>query len=98
MQTTNTNNRPKRPRRSSGQWRALLLRFEQSSLTIKDFCLQENISRGTLQRWRTRFTSEAGASDFIELQPPTPTLPKPGPWSLELDLPGGGHLRIRSGL
>ena len=98
MQTTNTTNRPKRPRQSSGQWRALLLRFEQSSLTIKDFCLQENICRGTLQRWRTKLSIETGASGFIELQPPAPTLPNTDPWSLELDLPGGGHLRIRSGL
>ena len=38
------------------------------------------------------------ASGFVDLQSPAATSNLETPWTLELDLPGGGRLRIQSGL
>jgi hypothetical protein len=100
MQSQKPKPSQRRSHRSSDQWRKLLLCFEESNLLIKDFCIQENLSLATFQRWRNRLNKTDAPSGFMELQPPdpTPTLSGLQPWSLELDLPGGGRLRIRSGL
>jgi len=87
----------KRSHRSADQWEALLNRFEQSNLTIKDFCKKENISRGTFSRWRIKLLKESGLPGFIELHPTVNSSPGFEAWSLDLDLPGGGHFRLRCG-
>lgn len=95
-----TPTRSNRIRRSADQWRDILRCFEESNLSIYEFCNQESLSRATFQRWRSRFNKMEGSTGFLELHPPEPA-PSPAgslPWSLELDLPGGGRLHIRSGL
>jgi len=42
----------KRTRRSAAQWRALLARFEQSTLSAAVFCRREGICTASLYRWR----------------------------------------------
>ncbi len=102
MQTNKkSSSKKRRPRRSAEQWRTILARFEQGDLSFKDFCRQEDIPRDTFQRWRNRFLGKSNSPvpGFLELHPPMiESSPGTHPWSLELDLPGGGHLRIRSGL
>jgi len=99
MQTEkNTPSPQRRPRRSAKQWQTLVAHFEESNLTIKDFCEQENLARETFNRWRNKISMESNLPSFIELQPPVASSPSTGPWSVELDLPGGGHLSVRCGL
>ncbi len=97
MQTTTT---PKRKfnRHSAKQWHGILRRFDKSGLTPADFCHQNNISLPAFRRWHRRQLAEASAPGFVELQPPTVSSQPEAPWTLELDLPGGGRLRIQSGL
>ena len=97
MQTTSPPKR-KSSRRSAKQWRAILLRFDKSSLSATDFCQQQNLSLPAFRRWQRKQLAEAGAPGFIELQPPAVSSQPEAPWTLELDFPGGGRLRIQSGL
>ena len=85
------------PRRSPKQWRNVVSQFEQSGLTIKGFCQKENLAPATFSKWRSRFREESSEPGFVELQPATPPSPTSGTWSLQIDLPGGGHLRIQVG-
>jgi len=102
-----TNNIPatKRSHRNRAQWQALVNRFEKSDMTIKDFCQQENISRGTFSRWRIKLLQDSRKilPGFIEIPTTTPAVENSSvnsttPWSVELGLPGGGRLHIRFGL
>ena len=99
MQTDQKLPAPKRrPRRNASQWQTLVAHFEESNLTIKDFCEQENLARETFNRWRNKFSLETSLPDFIELQPPAAPSPSTKSWSVEVNLPGGGHLSVRCGL
>jgi len=97
MQTTNPP-KGKTIRRSAKQWRAILRRFEKTGLTPADFCHQKNISLPAFRRWYRKQLAETNAPGFVELQPSAISLKPEAPWTLELDLPGGGRLRIQSGL
>ncbi len=93
-----TKNQPARsPRRSPRQWRNVVNEFEQSDLTIKGFCQKENLAPATFNKWRSRFRDKPSQPGFVELQPSTSPLSTSETWSLQIDLPGGGHLRIQVG-
>jgi len=93
-----TNTPTKRLRRTADQWRAIVRRFQKSSLTPRDFCKRENLSLTSFDRWHRRLLSEDNQPGFTELQPPTfEAGGGRGTWTVEIDLPGGGSLRIRSG-
>ncbi len=89
---------PRRPHRSSKQWRTIVNRFEKSGMKVNDFCHQEKLARPTFSKWRRRFHQESDLPGFIELQPTITAPPTSESWSVQLDLPGGGHLNIRFGL
>lgn len=97
MQTTTP---PKRKlnRRSAKQWRAILRRFDKSDLSPADFCRQQKLALPSFRGWQRKQLAEASTAGFVELQPPAATPNLETPWTLELDLPGGGRLRIQSGL
>jgi transposase-like protein len=95
-----SNDAPRRPRRRSAeQWRSIIARFQESGLKPREFCKQEGLAEATFGRWRRRFLAEAGRPDFVELLPSSPSVKGSGSefWELELDLPGGGSLRLRGG-
>jgi hypothetical protein len=86
-------------RRNADQWRTLLLRFEQGDLSPVDFCRREQLAPSSFQRWRHRFAAPTStptpAAGFVELLPPASSGDDAGFLTVELDLPGGGSLRIR---
>lgn len=101
MHPHNDHKPTRRPRRlTPEQWRAIVDRFLKSGLKEKDFCEQEDLVVGTFARWRRRLLAEDHRPAFVELQPPV--LPPAAAtysretWTIEIDLPGGGCLRIRS--
>lgn len=84
-------------RRSANQWHAIIQRFETSGLSQSEFCRQENLSPTTFNRWRHRALTSDHQPGFVELLPELSPLPDGDrDWTLELDLPGGVILRIRS--
>jgi hypothetical protein len=67
--------RRRRQRRSPSEWAALIRRFENSSVTVLEFCVQQDLGLSTFNRWRNRFRRELdGASgsevmSFVRLYP-----------------------------
>ena len=82
-------------RRSRGEWRKILDRFERSDLSEAAFCRREGIAKGSFARWKRSFQAPEGEkADFVELPPPV----QPSSVPLEagemvLVLPGGVRLR-----
>jgi hypothetical protein len=97
MQTATPTKR-KLNRRSAKQWRAILRRFDKSSLSPADFCRQQKLSLPAFRRWQRKQEAEVSTAGFVELQPPAAPTGLETSWTLELDLPGGGRLRIQIGL
>ena len=88
----------RRPRRTADQWRTIIQRFDASDNTPAEFCRRERLSVTSFDRWRHRFAAEKSEAGFIELHDtPSATPQSPESWTLEIDLPGGGSLRLRSG-
>lgn len=89
----------RRPRRTAAQWRTIVQRFDASDDTAAEFCRRERLSVTSFDRWRHRFAAEDLEAGFIELrQKPRSPAPAQESWTLEIDLPGGGSLRLRSSL
>jgi len=85
-------------RRNADQRSALLHRFELSRLPAQDFCRQEGLSLSSFRRWQHKQAVDASTPGFVELQPPvTAAVNDDGPWTIELDLPGGVRLRLHGG-
>lgn len=98
MPSTKTAGHSRRSRRSAEQWRAIIERYESSDLSQADFCRRERLSLTSFCRWRRRILAKDDRAGFVELLPASPpTTARAGDWTLEIDLPGGGSLRLRSG-
>ena len=67
--------RRRRQRRSPSEWAALFRQFENSGLTVREFCVKQNLGLSTFNRWRNRLRGELdGASGseaipFVRLDP-----------------------------
>lgn len=95
----------KRIRRTQSEWRSLLREKENSDLTIGDFCKQNKIAVSSFSRWQTRLNKQktSSASDvenhptdnWLPLSSP-PSKPEDANWAIELALPGGVTLRMKS--
>lgn len=89
-------------RRSASDWQSILTRYERSDLSQRDFCRSEGVALASFFRWRQRLgiqsarravsTPDVAREDFVELATPNTT----PPWSIEIELPGGCILRLRS--
>lgn len=86
--------KPSRKRRSHSEQAAIVRRFSESGLSIREFCRRESVSLSSLQRWRSRVAAD-DASEFVELVPTAAKQSPPSDWSLEVALPGGIQLRFR---
>jgi transposase-like protein len=84
-------------RRTADQWQALIGQHAVSGLSLADFCRKKNISPSSFHRWRRKLHPETDHSGFLELEPHPSAEEPTGTWLLEVDLPGGGSLRIRWG-
>ncbi len=83
-----------RARRSEKEWTEVLRRFEASGEGSRAFCQREGLALSSLQRWRRRLGSTAGAR-FVELVPASSPETAAATWSLEVCLPNGVSLRFR---
>ncbi len=97
------------PRHSAHQWQDIILRFQNDSLTIEEFCQKESIGILSFKKWRARYSKtrnqhkKSTTPDFIEITDtsvkahPRLSLPPAGliPWDIELELGNGIVCRIR---
>lgn len=76
-------------------WREILGLQEQSGLSVRAFCREENLCEHTLYAWRRRLAGKRSVSfAVVRVRPELlPTEP-----ALELLLPGGERLRIVPGV
>jgi len=96
--TAPNESRRRHTRRTAKQWRAIIQRFDAGGLNQSAFCKRENLVLETFRRWRRHFLAEGHQNGFIELRPaPSPQAPTQDGWTIEIDLPGVGTLRLRSG-
>ena len=84
-------------RRSRSEWQGIMSRFDGSGLSLKQFCVAEDLAPSTFALWRRRL-GRAGPSRgsgeaalFVELAGG----PAAAEWDAELDHGGGVVLRLR---
>ena len=81
------------------QWRERLDRFDQSELTIADFCELEGYSTASFYQWRRklRVGERSQAPAFIPVDLDSSDLPCTVPGSVEISLPGGAIVKVPCG-
>lgn len=88
-----------RQRYTAVQWQNWLVEFEQSNLTVAEFCDSVGASVASFYKWRYRLKSEArDASELIGIE----RHQSPGNFvplvvradELEIKLPGGAQVRV----
>lgn len=101
----------KRQRLGVQAWRALLVQFAGSGLTVAAFCRRESISTASFYRWRSQLGAAAAdaaqspvaralpgaTADFVDLGPLITTGASPARFELRLDLGGGLMLQLWRG-
>jgi hypothetical protein len=85
-----------RQRRSEAEWKEILRRFAASSVSARDFCRREGLALSSLQRWRARLGDSSARGEFVELRAAPARAVPAAEWTVELTLPGGVSLRLRS--
>ena len=79
--------------RSTAEWQAIIARYRQSGLGMREFCAQEGLTLRTFEEWyRHLRRSETSKGRFVEVKPVSPGA---GPWAVEVELPTGVRLRLR---
>lgn len=61
--------RRRRQRRSPSEWAALFRQFENSGLTVREFCVQQDLGLSTFNRWRNRLRGELDGASGSEAMP-----------------------------
>ena len=83
-------------RRTADDWQAILNQFADSGLSVKQFCLRENLAQSNFYLWRKRLQDAPSISltQDTDWQLLTTAQSEPA-WDIELALPGGVTLRMR---
>jgi hypothetical protein len=82
----------RRRRRSRADWVEIVGRFDESGLSIRDFCKREGLALSSFQRWQRRLETVT-ESAFTEIV--SPVASAADPWLVEIEFPSGVVLRIR---
>jgi putative transposase len=96
-------------RRGADAWRALVVKFAHSGLSVQAFCRQEGISTSTFSWWRCRFSGSGPvqpvarrshsvvAGEFVDLGRLSAPASQAERLELRLDLGGGLVLQLVRG-
>ena len=85
------------------QWRDRLARFDQSELSVAQFCQREGYSAASFYRWRQKLRADRAhdhRSPFVTVEPPHTTFGAamadrlPSDTGLLIELPGGAIVRL----
>jgi transposase-like protein len=89
-------------RRSAGQWRTLIERYERGSATLARFCEREGVAPSTFQYWRRRLREAAAsasapsaAARLVAVQVRQEPI-APAPTGLRLVLPSGVGIEVQA--
>jgi len=82
-------------RRTADQWQALIEQHAHSSQSITEFCRNQNLAVSSFHRWRRVLRQKPGHAGFLEINPSPAAEDPQATWLLEVELPGGAHLRLR---
>ena len=82
----------RRRRRSRADWVKIVDRFDESGLSIRDFCKRESLALSSFQRWHRRLATTEKAP-FTEIVRPVAVAPER--WPVEIEFPSGVVLRLR---
>jgi len=88
-------NQQRRVRRSETEWATIMQRFESSDLGSRAFCEREGLSPSSFHRWRHRVEARV-EGQFVELVPAGGVSAAPSGTTIELLLPNGLAIRVRS--
>jgi hypothetical protein len=96
MQTQSPSMTPIKIRRTRAQWKTILAEFEQSELSVQDFCQQHDLAYSSFAKWRSLLKQEnKKQSEPVSFIPMPPLSGKRGSnWIIELDLGAGVILRL----
>ena len=91
-----------KPRRSRSEWLQIIADQQQSGLSIKTYCDQHEITESSFHLWKkklndhpVRESTDSNHNDWLSLDIPA-TTPEARSWDIELELPGGVTLRMRT--
>ena len=96
----------KRSRRSRGEWRSLMSKFDGSGMGVETFCRREAISEASFYRWRRLLGNEVdhgkgvgseSAPAFVDLGALNTASPPRSRIDLKLDLGDGLILHLVRG-
>ncbi len=93
--------------RTAEEWSEIFDSFDESRLGRDEFCKREHIRAASFARWHrklrspqrrskvtpSKLKSQTEKESFVDITPPTT---ESTPWTVELELPGGCVLRLRS--
>lgn len=82
----------RRQRRDANAWRSVISRFEESGLTVPQFCEREGIGAASFYHWRSRLSSP-GTRRKRRAQA-DPAMPAPRGDFLDLGTLGAGSSRM----
>jgi hypothetical protein len=87
------NSKVRYQRRDASEWREVIKRQAESSLSIEAFCEREGIAKSSFGKWRRSLKKERKPSKkgFIEL---LPEKPEQTPLRVEIQFPNGSILRV----
>ena len=71
MEQTGKTYQRRKPRRTPEEINSILLAYESSGLSSKEFCNQHQIQTLYLKRWLKRYRSTKKTNGFVELLPTT---------------------------
>lgn len=79
------------------QWRQRLDRFQNSALTVAQFCQNEDLSVASFYRWRHKLTEQSlpAVAAFVAVEV-DPSLNQADNRSIHIELPGGAVVRLDS--
>lgn len=78
------------------QWRERFERFDQSELTVAEFCELEGYSTGSFYQWRRKLDAEEPCEppSFIPVSLGSNDLEDRSDRRIEIELPGGATVRL----
>lgn len=94
-----------KPRRTKAQWAKLVQDKSDSNLTIEQYCKQHQVTVASFYAWRAKLKKQSANDnaniaalpndDWLPIKLSSPT-PSASVWDIELDLPRGVTLRMKS--
>lgn len=85
--------RARTARRTASDWHEILSRFGRSGLSARAFCARESLSLSSFHRWQKRLEAEGNSPAFVPVVSSDDQMP--AFWSIEIEMPDGGVIRVR---